>query len=426
MDTTRSRIGAVVILSIICCCSVRAAGPTAAISACPSQGNEPLPVFFDGSGSSSDSVSFFWDFGDGGVSNAKSPSHIFNVAGTYTTTLTVTNAAGATNASQITITVLGSGQGAVTSNMNFRWAPYNGNFNLLGNGHDTFVLNAAFNTVDLPDKLQGLAASFSINNTFTVSGVIGDQGGFENPAHTTPKFSVQLVPKEQTLEIGITSADFSEALTGTAGGTVPDGKLPVTFTLTIGAQTYAVTENFLFASGQGRFNLKKNLGLIGDGFFVVLLATALEDLTGDGHQFEFDTYLTEPQLQILQKPTQGNWIFTFNAADPIVIPFDRFKQNGSNISYLQKDRDLGGIRSIIIDTAGRRMTIKTWDILAILGKGGTGLPLRGTPFVGFDFAVRMDLDQPDGTTFHAVTATRLSRRSRDDAVWQTGRRNQLQ
>ena len=27
----------------------------------------------------------------------------------------------------------------------------------------------------------------------------------------------------------------------------------------------------------------------------------------------------------------------------------------------------------------------------------------------------MDLDQPDGSTFHAVTATRLSRRTKDDA-----------
>jgi len=226
--------------------------------------------------------------------------------------------------------------------------------------------------------------------------------------------------------VGITNADFSKALTGTTGGKVANGKIPVTFTLTIGAQTYQVTENFQFTGNQGIFNLKKSLGLISDGFFVVALATALEDLTGDGHQYEFDTLLTEPLLKILQSPTAGNFTFTFNSADPITIPFDRFKQNGTNISYVQKDRDLGGIRSIIIDTAARRMTVKSWDVKSSLSQGGTGLPLRGERFIGFNFTLRIDFDQPDGTTFHAVTATRLTRRSEDDAVWQTGRRNKLQ
>jgi PKD repeat protein len=424
---TRSRFGTVLLLSLICCSTLRAATPTAAISASPSTGQEPLPVFFDGSASSSDTVSYLWNFGDGGVSSAKSPSHIYNVAGTYTATLTVTNATGATNTSQVTITVLGSGQGSVTSNMNFRWAPFNSKFNLTSSSHDKFVMNAFFNTVDLPDKLKGLAASFSINNTFTVSGVIGDQGGFQNPGHTTPRFVVQLVPKEQTLMVGITNADFSKALTGIVGGKVPAGsKIPVTFTLTVGAQTYQITENFQFTGNQGVFNLKKSLGVINDGFFVVNLATALESLNGAAHQYEFDTLLTEPMLKILQKPTSGNFTFTLNSADPIVVPFDRFKQNGSNISYLQGDRDVGGIRSVIIDTAARRMTLKSWDILAAVSKGGTGLPLRGDPFVGFNFTLRIDFDQPDGTTFQAVTATRLTRRSRDDAVWQTGRRNKLQ
>lgn len=422
METTHSRFGAVLLLSIFFSCSLQAATPTAAISASPAQGQEPLPVFFDGSTSSSDTTSFLWNFGDGGVSTAKSPSHLYNVAGTYVATLTVTNAAGLTNSSQVTITVLGSGQGAVTSNMNFRWAPFNAKFNLSSGGHDKFVMNAVFNTVDLPAKLQGLAASFSINNSFTVSGVIGDQGGFLNPAHTTPKFSVQLVPKEQTLQIGITNADFTAAL----GGKVPVGKIPVTFTLTVGAQTYQVTENFQFTGNQGIYNLKKSLGVINDGFFVVALATALEDLSGDGHQYEFDTLLSAPQLKILQSPTAGNFAFTFNSADPIVIPFDRFKQNGTNISYIQKDRDLGGIRSIIIDTAARRMTVKSWDVKSAVTKGGTGLPLRGERFIGFNFTLRIDFDQPDGTTIHSVTATRLTRRSEDDAVWQTGRRNKLQ
>jgi hypothetical protein len=36
--------------------------------------------------------------------------------------------------------------------------------------------------------------------------------------------------------------------------------------------------------------------------------------------------------------------------------------------------------------------------------------------------VRIEFDQPDGTVLQAVTATRLTRKSEDDALWQTGRR----
>jgi hypothetical protein len=52
--------------------------------------------------------------------------------------------------------------------------------------------------------------------------------------------------------------------------------------------------------------------------------------------------------------------------------------------------------------------------------------VRGQPFTAFNFTLRIDLDQPDGTTFSAVTATRLTRRAQDDAFWQTGRRNKVQ
>lgn len=417
--------GALVLLS---CVSTVALGatPVSAISASPAQGIAPLAVFFDGSQSSADVSTYAWDFGDGTVSNAKNPQHTFVVAGTYTVKLTVTNGAGATAVSTLQIVVTGSGQGPVTSNMNFRWAPTSGKISLNGHGRDKVVLVSTFNTVDLPDKLRGLAASVTINNSFTVSGVIGDQGGFENPPSSKLKYSVQLIPKNQVLNIFIGTADLSLALTGKQGGTLANGKYPVTFLLTIGSQSYAVTEIFQFTGNTGTYNLKKNLALINEGFFVIQTASALQNLTGDGHFYEFDAFLSQANSTLLIKPTSGTWIFTFNDATPEVIPFDRIKQNGTNISYAQLDRDRGGIRSITIDTIARKMVIKTWDIAASPAKGGTGLPLIGSQFVGFDYTLRMDLDQPTGITFHAVTATRLTRRSIDDAFWQTGRRNKAQ
>ena len=406
--------------------AARGATPVSAISASPSQGIAPLAVFFDGSQSSADVTGYAWDFGDGTVSNAKSPQHTFVVAGTYTVTLTVTNGTGTTAKSTLQIVVTGSGQGPVTSNMNFRWAPTSGKITLTGTGHDKLVLVSTFNTVDLPDRLRGLAASLTINNSFTVSGVIGDQGGFVNPDSSRLKYEIQLIPKNQVLNIFIGTADLSLALTGKQGGTLPNGKYPVTFLLTIGSQSYAVTEIFQFSGNTGTYNLKKNLALISQGFFAVQTASALQNLTGDGHFYEFNAYLTQANSTLLVKPTSGTWIFTFNDATPLVIPFDRIKQNGTNISYSQLDRDRGGIRSISIDTIARKLTIKTWDLPASPAKGGTGLPLIGSQFIGFDFTLRMDLDQPTGITFQAVTATRLTRRTVDDAFWETGRRNKVQ
>ena len=175
------------------------------------------------------------------------------------------------------------------------------------------------------------------------------------------------------------------------------------------------------------YNLRLQQGLVSDGFFVVSNASALENDQGTGHFYEFTIFLTEPQSKIIQRPTQGVWIFTFNEAKQLIIPFDRFTGGkGGLIGYKQSDRDLNGIYTLIYDPTHRALSIKTWDLPADPTLGGTGLPKRGDPIFAFNFTLRIDLDQPDGTTLHAVTATRLQRRAQDDAFWQTGRRNKIE
>jgi PKD repeat protein len=406
------------------------AAPAAAISASPTEGQAPLAVFFDGSLSSSDVVSYFWDFGDGSVSTAVAPSHIYNVAGTYTTRLTVSNSAKAEAFSEIVVNVTGSGEGPVTQDMNFRWATTASRFsaNFAVKNKDKLDLNAFFNTVDLPGKLDGLAASFSVNNTLTISGVLGTEGVFENLDGRNPKYFVQISTVDQLLTVSIANADLSAALaaSGVTTATSNSAGVPLTLSLTLGAQTYSITEKYAYKrgglGGTGQFNVLKKLGQVDDGFFVIARASALENLDGNGHYYEFETFLSRPMLQALAAPTAGNWIFRFNEADPLVIPFDRIHQNGSRILYEQKERDLSGISHLIIDTETRRMNINTWDLPSAAVDGGTGLPVRGNPYTALNFTLRADLAQPDGTTFRAVTATRLSRRTQDDAFWQTGRR----
>ena len=47
--------------------------------------------------------------------------------------------------------------------------------------------------------------------------------------------------------------------------------------------------------------------------------------------------------------------------------------------------------------------------------------LSATAATAFSFTIRLDLDQPDGSTFQVVTATRMTRKTQDDAFWQTVR-----
>ena len=80
-----------------------------------------------------------------------------------------------------------------------------------------------------------------------------------------------------------------------------------------------------------------------------------------------------------------------------------------------------------IDPVKRIFSFSSWNIKSVASDGGTGLPLRGQAFTTFDFTLRMDIDQPTGVgtgvkTFNIVTSTRLSRKSADDAFWQTGRK----
>ena len=83
--------------------------PSAIVSALPSTGNAPLTVQLNG-GNSSDSdgtiTAYKWTFGDGTTGNGSAISHIYQTAGNYTATLSVTDNSGlissATQAIQVT------------------------------------------------------------------------------------------------------------------------------------------------------------------------------------------------------------------------------------------------------------------------------------------------------------------------------------
>jgi PKD repeat protein len=85
--------------------------PQVSASGTPSGGPAPLTVNFVSSASDPDGSisSFHWDFGDGGSSNAQSPSHTYNTPGTYVAQVTVTDNMGATANALVTINVSAPG-----------------------------------------------------------------------------------------------------------------------------------------------------------------------------------------------------------------------------------------------------------------------------------------------------------------------------
>ncbi len=70
--------------------------PVADFTATPTSGSAPLTVLFSDRSTGSP-TSWFWSFGDGSTSSLRNPGHTYTVAGTYSVSLTVWNAAGQSN-----------------------------------------------------------------------------------------------------------------------------------------------------------------------------------------------------------------------------------------------------------------------------------------------------------------------------------------
>jgi phospholipase C/PKD repeat protein len=81
--------------------------PTAVASATPASGTAPLQVSFSSSGSADSDgaiTGYSWDFGDGSTSTLANPTHVYNTAGSYTATLTVTDNGGAQGTATAAVT----------------------------------------------------------------------------------------------------------------------------------------------------------------------------------------------------------------------------------------------------------------------------------------------------------------------------------
>ena len=81
--------------------------PTVLVAADPAGGTAPLAVRLTAAGSDpdGDALSYTWSFGDGGQAGGSQVTHTFAAAGSYTVTVTVRDAGGATGSATLTVVV---------------------------------------------------------------------------------------------------------------------------------------------------------------------------------------------------------------------------------------------------------------------------------------------------------------------------------
>lgn len=77
----------------------------AAITANPTSGTAPLSVSFDATKSTGNIITYSWDFGDGTTVTGATATHTYSIAGTYTTSLQVSDSTGNSVTSSIAIKV---------------------------------------------------------------------------------------------------------------------------------------------------------------------------------------------------------------------------------------------------------------------------------------------------------------------------------
>ena len=184
-------------------------------------------IQFTGTATDADSdaiASWAWTFGDGSTASVQNPTHRYPNGGTFTVTLTVTDARGVTGSKSKTITVQGPPNVAPTAS--FTWTPQA--------PADITTVVTFTSTVTDPDQPTGTA--------FTYAWDFGDAGtsAVANPTHTfaaKQTYTVKLtvtdaqsasVTVEHTISVGNTAPVIG---TLTASEATPNTGDSVTFTV---------------------------------------------------------------------------------------------------------------------------------------------------------------------------------------------------
>ncbi len=228
---------------------------TAHFGSTPVTGCSPIVVQFSDS-STGGAVSWLWDLGNGTTSTVQNPSKTYTVPGTYSVTLTVTNAAGATNTKTISnlITVIPKPQVGFTASdsvsgcapkvvsftssivagvpgaVSYTWDFGDGTLSNSANPTHTYATNGTFDVTLSVTNAQGCNKSLTKvayiktagkpNSAFSFSGnsacALPVTVAFTNATTGSPQTGYQW-----DFGNGVTSAAVNPTVTYTAAGTYP-------------------------------------------------------------------------------------------------------------------------------------------------------------------------------------------------------------
>ncbi len=160
-------------------------------------GTLPLSILFVDE-SENTPTAWVWSFGDGGTSTLQNPVHTYTTAGTYTVTLTASNAAGSstdTEAGYITVTKTGTAPVAA------------------------FIANHTVGTIPFP--VQFLDSSTNTPTAWLWSFGDGTSATSQNPVHTYTSAGTYSVTLTATNDAGATTISQTGYITVTKEATVP-------------------------------------------------------------------------------------------------------------------------------------------------------------------------------------------------------------
>ncbi len=199
----------------------------------PYTGSVGVPVQFDGSGSTDPegaSLSYAWNFGDGGTATGATPTHTYNTDGLYTVSLTVTDPAGLSNTAATSASIGPVANQPPTADAN---GPYSGTINQAvqfnGSGSTDPEGGPLSYVWNFGDGSSGTGAtpthSYASNGVYTVNLVVTDNAGASDSATTTATIGVGNLPPNADANGPYTGSVGVPVQFNGAGSNDPDGSI---------------------------------------------------------------------------------------------------------------------------------------------------------------------------------------------------------
>jgi PKD repeat protein/glucose/arabinose dehydrogenase len=172
--------------------------PTVRAAADPAGGDAPLDVRFtaDGSDPDGDTLTYRWDFGDGGTAFGAQATHRYDEPGEYTAVVEVTDRAGATARATVQVTLGGNRSPTVTATANPKTGAAPLNVQLTATGSDpeggrlTYVWS--FGDGSKPATGAKVSHNYKSAGTYTARVTATDPGGRSGSAEVT----ITVAPKK--------------------------------------------------------------------------------------------------------------------------------------------------------------------------------------------------------------------------------------